>query len=298
MATGAPMVGLLYNPAIPLVLDAIGPRVDFVEVVPDRLWYDNGTGAKGGRFNHSIGAIDALKRYTADRPLLGHGIGLSLPSAMPIDEELLDEVAASHRDLGYRWYSEHLSMFLVPGRSVPNAQAGLGLPVVLDDETFEIVSEKVRALGDALGTRILLENPTIFSEIPEPEMSEPEFFNRLHTETGCGMILDLHNLYANSINLGISAEAYLAALDPAVVGEIHLAGGDKLKGFHTDSHSRPTPEPVWDWARRWAPRFPNLEAITFEYHESYHDRLGIDGVARELDLMRDVAGLVAEARRV
>ena len=291
------MVGLLYNPAIPLVLDAIGSRVDFVEVVPDRLWYDNGAGAKGGRFNHSVGAIEELKRYTADRPVIGHGIGLSLPSAMPIDEELVDEVAASHRDLGYGWYSEHLSMFIVPNRSVPNAQAGLGLPVVLDDETLEIVSEKVLALGAALGTRILLENPTIFSPIPEPEMSEPEFFNRLYARTGCGMILDLHNLYANTINLGISAEEYISALDPRVVGEIHLAGGDMLKGFHTDSHSRPTPDTVWEWARRWAPRFPNLSAITFEYHESYHKRLGISGVARELDLMHELAAQVAEARQ-
>ena len=293
----APMVGLLYNPAIPLVLDAIGSRVDFVEVVPDRLWYDNGAGAKGGRFNHSVGAIDELKRYTRDRPILGHGIGLSLPSAMPIDEELVDEVAASHRELGYGWYSEHLSMFIVPNRSVPNAQAGLGLPVVLDDETLEIVGEKVRALGQALETRILLENPTIFSPIPEQEMSEPEFFNRLYAETGCGMILDLHNLYANTINLGISAEEYLSELDPRVVGEIHLAGGDTLQGFHTDSHSRPTPDTVWEWARRWAPRFPNLAAITFEYHESYHKRLGISGVARELDLMHELAAQVAEARR-
>jgi len=57
-----------------------------------------------------------------------------------------------------------------------------------------------------------------------------------------------------------------------------------------------TPETVWDWARAWAPRFPNLAAITFEYHESYHKRLGISGVARELDLMHDLAAQVAEAR--
>ena len=291
-----PMVGLLYNPAIPMVLDALGAQVDYVEVIPDRLWYDFGSGARE-RFSHSTAAVDELKRYTGDRALLGHGIGLSLPSAMPLDAELLDEVVASHRDLGYRWYSEHLSMFLVPNRSVPNAQAGLGLPVVLDEEMLELVGGKVRQLGDALGTRILLENPTIFSAIPEPDMSEPEFFNRLHARTGCGMLLDLHNLYANSINLGISVEDYLAQLDPEIVVEFHLAGGDALKGFHTDSHSRPTPAAVWAWANEWAPRFPNLEAITFEYHESYHKRLGLSGIAREVDLMQELAGKVADARR-
>jgi uncharacterized protein (UPF0276 family) len=290
------MVGLLYNPAIPAVLDAVGARVDFVEVIPDRLWYDFGIRARE-RFSHASAAIDELKRYTGDRAVIGHGIGLSLPSAIPLDMELLEEVAASHRDLRYQWYSEHLSMFLVPDRSVPNAQAGLGLPVALDNETLELVSGKVKQLSDALGTRILLENPTIFSAIPEPEMSEPAFFNRLHAETGCGMLLDLHNLYANSLNLGISVDDYLAELNPEIVGEIHLAGGDLLKGFHTDSHSRPTPAAVWTWAHEWAPRFPNLAAITFEYHESYHKRLGLAGVAREIDLMHDLAAKVADARR-
>ena len=70
-----------------------------------------------------------------------------------------------------------------------------------------------------------------------------------------------------------------------------------LKGFHTDSHSRPTPDSVWTWAHEWAPRFPNLAAITFEYHESYHKRLGLSGVARELELMHDLASRVADARR-
>jgi uncharacterized protein len=295
MTFDRPMVGLLYNPAIPTVIDTLGSKVDFVEVIPDRLWYDYGVQARD-RFSYATAAIEELKRSADDRPLLGHGIGLSLPSAMPLDTGLLDAVAASHRDLRYQWYSEHLSMFLVPNRSVPNAQAGLGLPVVLDEEMLALVGGKVAQLRDALGTRILLENPTIFSPIPEPDMSEPEFFNRLHAETGCGMVLDLHNLYANERNLGISVEAYLAELNPEVVVEIHLAGGDMLKGFHTDSHSRPTPSTVWSWAHDWAPGFPNLAAVTFEYHESYHKRLGLEGVERELDRMHELASTIAAAR--
>jgi len=296
MAGQRPLVGLLYNPAVPIVLDAIGTAVDFVEVIPDRLWYDFGIGEKD-RFSHATAAIDELRRYTADRAVIGHGIGLSLPSAMPLDEELLGQVVRSHRDLGYRWYSEHLSMFLVPGRSVPNAQAGMGLPVVLDEEMLALVGGKVRRLGEALGLPILLENSTIFSEIPDPDMTEPAFLNRLHAETGCGMLLDLHNLYANTLNLGMSADDYLAELDPEMVVEIHLAGGDWLRSFYTDSHSRPTPDTVWAWAERWAPRFPNLAAITYEYHESYHKRIGLDGIAREVDAMHALADHVAAARQ-
>jgi uncharacterized protein (UPF0276 family) len=139
----APSAGLFYNPAVPAVLEAVGDRVGHVEVIPDRLWYDFGAGSPE-RFAHAPAAIAELRRHCDGRRVIGHGIGLSLPSAMPLDGALLDEVVASHRCLGYEWYSEHLSMFLVPHGSVPNAQAGMGLPVVLDDETFAVVAAKVR----------------------------------------------------------------------------------------------------------------------------------------------------------
>lgn len=287
-----PSVGLLHNPAVPAVIDAIGELVDHLEVIPDRLWYDDGAGATP-RFRHAPAALEILRGCAAGRRVIGHGIGLSLPSAMPLDLVLLDEVAASHRDLGFDWYSEHLSMFLVPDRAVPNAQAGMGLPVVLDDETFAIVAAKVGRLRESLQVPILLENGTIFSEIPDPDLSEPAFFNRLHREAGCGMLLDLHNLYANTRNLGWSAPDYLGELDPEAVVEIHLAGGDWLRSHYTDSHSNRSPADVWAWAHEWAPRFPNLAAITFEYHESYHRRIGIDGVAAELAAMHELADRIA-----
>lgn len=295
MATAKPLVGLLYNPAAPAVLDAAGALVDHVEVIPDRLWYDFGVGARR-RFSHAHAAIAELSRYADRHAVIGHGIGLSLPSAMPLDEALLEEVAASHRHFGYRWYSEHLSMFLAPGGSVPNAQAGMGLPVVHSAELLDILTDKLAQLGAALGATLALENGTIFSAVPDPEMREPEFMNRLHARTGCKMLLDLHNLYANTRNLGWSAEAYLAELNPEIVLEVHIAGGDMLRGHYTDSHSRRTPQEVWDWLAEWGPRFPNLAAITFEYHESYYKRIGLDGVIAELEAMQEAAEGIAAAR--
>jgi uncharacterized protein len=295
MAASKPMVGLLYNPAVPVVLDAAGELVDFVEVIPDRLWYDFGAGTPD-RFSHAHGAIKELRRYAEKHAVIGHGIGLSLPSAMPLDEALLDEVVTSHRCFNYLWYSEHLSMFLTPEGSVPDAQAGMGLPMVHDDETLGIVGHKVQQLQAALDVPILLENGTIFSAIPDPDMTEPEFMNRLFAETGCGMLLDLHNLYANTLNLGWKVEDYLHALNPEIVVEVHLAGGDWLRSHYTDSHSRRTPDPIWEWLATWGPRFPNLAAITFEYHESYHKRIGLDGVIAELETMQSCADAIARAR--
>jgi uncharacterized protein (UPF0276 family) len=280
------MVGLLYNPALPPILEDLGPIIAFLEVIPDRLWYDFGAHSHP-RFQYASAAIDTLLGHGL--PLVGHGIGLSLCSAMPIDIGLVDAVAALHQRLGFLWYSEHLSQFLVPGGSVPNAQAGMGLPIVHDAETLGLLAEKLALLKSRLGCDLLLENGTIFSAIPDDDMTEPAFLNTLFAAGHCGVLLDLHNLYANTRNLGWDADAYIAELDPASVVEIHLAGGDELLGHYTDSHSRPTPDPVWDLAYRWAPRFPNLRALTYEFHESYFPRLGLAGVANELARMDDLA---------
>ena len=292
-----PLVGLLYNPAVPIVLDAIGERVDFVEVVPDRLWHDLGVNARH-RFRRSASAVEEVRRYAQGRPLVGHGVGLSLSSEAPLDERLLDEVSASHRTLRYRWYSEHLERLLMPDRRAPDVHAGIALPVVLDDELLELIGGKVRRLGETLGTRILLENSKVLPTMLDHDMSEPAFFNRLHRQTGCGMLLDLHNLRASTRNLGVSADEYLAELDSDVVVEIHLAGADRSLELPSESASRLMLDEAWQWANTWAPRFYNLAAITYEYRESHHRRHGLGGIGHELELMHDLAAGIGESRAI
>ena len=80
--------------------------------------------------------------------------------------------------------------------------------------------------------------------------------------------------------------------------EIHIAGGDELAGFYTDSHSRVTPREVWDWAYQFGPRFRNLRAIVFEFHELYFERLGLKGIVGELERMHELADALASGRHV
>ena len=91
-------------------------------------------------------------------------------------------------------------MFLVSNGSVPNSQAGLGLPVTYDEESFEIVRRKLTVLKSAFGCDLLLENGAVFTPVPDTEMSEPQFLNRLYSEVNCGTLLDLHNLYVGLLN--------------------------------------------------------------------------------------------------
>jgi uncharacterized protein (UPF0276 family) len=211
--------------------------------------------------------------------------------------EFVAGVAAMSQALGgFTWYSEHLSVFIAPRSSVPNAQAGLGLPLAYDEESYDIVGAKLRVLRDALGCPVALENGAFFTPVPDSDMSEPEFLNRLHRAEGCGTLLDLHNLYVSWRHGGPSPDDYIADLDPDAVWEIHLGGGDDFAGFYMDSHSSLTPPEVWAVATRHAPRFPRLRAITFEFQETYYEAIGRQGILDELRRMHALAARCELAR--
>jgi uncharacterized protein (UPF0276 family) len=141
-----------------------------------------------------------------------------------------------------------------------------------------MVAERVTAIRQIVPVPFLLENNVYFAQIPEQEMTEPEFLNALTAETGCGLLLDLHNLYANARNHGFDGHAFLDQLDLSRVVEIHLAGGNEMDGIYTDSHHGACPEEVWAMLRAVSPRAPNLRAVTFEFDEDYCGELGSAGV--------------------
>ena len=297
-----PRVGLLYNPTTPRVLAYAGGLVEHLSVMPDRLWFDFGSEAPPGRRFHRV--HDAMARVAEDlvgRSFAGHGLGLSLPSAIPLDEEMVAAGAAISRDLGgFAWHAEHLNLFIAPRGSVPNAQAGLGLPVIYDDESFDLMAAKLRVVADAFACRILLENGSFFTPVPDLDYTEPEFLNRLLHAGLSGTLLDLHNLLVSARNGGMDPAAYLDALDLDGVEEVHLAGGDDHEGFYMDSHSTVTPDVVWELAYEYLPRCRNLKAITFEYQESYFDDLGLPTLAAELERIHALAeacGRPAEVAR-
>jgi uncharacterized protein (UPF0276 family) len=119
----------------------------------------------------------------------------------------------------------------------------------------------------------------------------------LYRELGCGTLLNLRTVYLNWRNGGPEPLQYLAELDPAAVHEIHLAGGE-LAGPYADLSSQRTPPEVWSWAFEFVPRFKNLRAITFEFHESSFDRLGITAIVNELKCMHLLAHLVIRPKEV
>lgn len=278
-------VGLLCNPSLYRFMETELDSVDFVAIMPDVFRTDRGPGANP-RFLPLDTIPHVLDRFAARRPVIAHSIGLSIGTAAFFDTEYVAEIACWQARYGFPWHSEHLSFFRLPGADGSDRHTALAMPVPYDREVLRLIAERVMAIRQTVPVPFLLENNVYFMAIPEQEMTEPEFLNALTAETGCGLLLDLHNLYANARNHGFDGNAFLGQLDLSRVVEIHMAGGNEMDGIYTDSHYGPCPEEVWAMLRAVAPRAPNLRAITFEFDDDYYDELGAAGVRAALDRAR------------
>ncbi len=186
--------------------------------------------------------LDAVRR---DYSVSLHGTGLSLGSAEGLDPAHLARVQKLVERIEPGLVSEHLSFSVAAG----NYLADL-LPLPMTEEALEIVCRNVAQVQDHLKRRILVENPSTYLQFRYSTIPEWEFLARVARRTGCGILCDVNNIYVSACNHGWRASAYLAALPPDAVGEIHLAGHtvrsiDETRTLRIDDHgSRVSPE-VW-----------------------------------------------------
>jgi uncharacterized protein (UPF0276 family) len=264
--------------------------LDYLALIPDRSWVDHGPGS-AARFEELPEVYRILREVSRTLPVAMHCIGMSICSADVFDEEYLSRLAEWRVRHSCVWTSEHLSF----SRSWAGheSNAAVALPVPCDREMLDLLIPRVRMAQEVLGCPFLLENSVYYYTFPEQEMTEVEFLNQLTQETGCHLLLDLHNLHTNAINHKFDARAFLSALDLTRVLEIHVAGGSSLMDFRIDSHNGPTPEDVWQLLELVAPRATSLKGVTFEFHESSWPQLRDDGVLGQLARAR---GILADAR--
>jgi len=167
---------------------------------------------------HGVAARQ-LEKLRDSYPLSIHGVGLSLGSARGIDRAHLERL----KDVCVRFQpamvSEHLSWSIGNGVYLNDL-----LPVPHDEEALRIVAANIARTQDALKRPILVENLATYVGFARSSMAEPEFLAELVKRTGCGLLLDVNNVFVSAHNIGFSAKAYIAALPGAAIGEIHLAG--------------------------------------------------------------------------
>ena len=277
-------VGLLYNPVLPDFVLGEPDKFDYLEFIPDREWEDKGVAAasRHGMFETSRAFF---ARVREQKPLVCHSIGLSIGSAGIFDTGHIAQIARVHAEFNIAWHSDHLSFARVP-LTDHEMHTALSLPVAYDEEMLAMITERVHHVRSVVPRPFLLENNVYYVDQPEQEMTEPAFLNRLSHESGCGILLDLHNVYVNAINHHFAPETFLRDLDFDRVVELHIAGGDMLLDFYTDAHSGPVAQPVWDLVEQTLRAAPGIRGVTFEFHESSYPMLKHEGIRAELDKAR------------
>ena len=221
--------------------------------------------------------------------MVGHSVGLSIGSADPLDTGHVEQMAKWQARYAMPWHSDHLSFIRLPGVDAhTELSAAMALAVPYDREVLEMIAERVEYVQGRIPVPFLLENNVYYVDLPEQEMTEPEFLNALAHRTGCGLLLDVHNVVVNATNHGFDARELIHAIDLTHVVELHVAGGSELAGLYTDSHAGPVAETVWELLPGVVERCPNLCGITFEFHEGWYDTMGAAGVLREVRTARGV----------
>lgn len=289
-------VGVLYNGSLSKFFRSHPSAVDYVSVIPERFWRDRGQGTTP-RFIDLPQDLAALELLTDQYPAVAHGIGLSIASASSFDVPHLRQLARWHRRFGFRWISEHLGAMRIQTEASADHHAGLAIPLPWDEELLTMLCERLAIAQDILGCQLLLENGVVHTPVPDPDMSEVQFLNELCARSGCALLLDLHNLYVNAVNLGLDATAFIDALDCRNVREFHVAGGNRLYGVYLDSHAGACPSEVWRLLAHALPRCEHVEGITFEFHESYYSSLQDEGVLGELGRARSAWNSRHEAQQ-
>lgn len=257
-------VGVMYNPALPEFLRTDLDTIDFLEITSDMFWTDHGIGARRPRFEELETWVDVLESTIQRRPVIAHNIGLSIGNAGYFDLEYIGHLAEWQRRYRFPWQSDHLSFAEVTAADGTEHHAGVAVPLPYDHDVLEMLVERVDRFQQIVAAPFILENSVYFVTFRDQEMSEPQFLNALTQRTGCGVLLDVHNLYANARNHGFDAKGFLEELDLSTVVETHVAGGTEFAGMYTDSHSGPCPEPVWELLEHLIPRAPNLRAAVCE----------------------------------
>jgi uncharacterized protein (UPF0276 family) len=216
------------------------PRVDWFEAISENFM------DSGGRPRSVLESV--RRRY----PVALHGVSLSIGSTDPLDRAYLTRLKTLADRIDPVLVTDHLCWTGVEGANLHDL-----LPLPFTREALAHVVDRVQQVQDLLGRRILLENVSSYLTYQHSEMPEWEFTAQVARRAGCGLLLDLNNIFVNAYNHQFDPLDYLAGIPGELVGQVHLAGHTPMDGYLFDTHSREVISPVWDLYRealhRWGP---------------------------------------------
>jgi hypothetical protein len=202
-------------------------NVGFYEVAPEN-WM-----TIGGKFGKQFRAMTERFNFVC------HGLSLSIGSSDPLDEQFVRDLKTFMREHGIKFYSEHLSYCSHGGHLYDL------MPMPFTEDAVEHVAARIRRVQDILEQRMAIENISYYAA-PGQEMAEIDFFNAVVTEADCDVLIDINNIYVNSVNHGYDAESFLRAMPAERIAYAHIAGHYvEAEDFLVDTHGAPVIDPVW-----------------------------------------------------
>ena len=204
------------------------PPIPWLEVHSENYFVDGGP------------ALASLVRVRNDYPVSLHGVGMSLGSVDPLDPSHLAKLRRLIDRIQPAAVSEHLCWSSAGGRHFNDL-----LPLPYTDEALAHVCARVDAVQEAIGRSLMVENISAYVAFDDDTMTEAEFVAAVARTTGCQLLLDVNNVFVNASNHGFDADAFIGAMPPENVAEIHLAGFDASGPCLIDTHGTPVAAEVW-----------------------------------------------------
>ncbi|MEA3062859.1 MAG: uncharacterized protein QOJ94_2640 [Sphingomonadales bacterium] len=211
---------------------ASGWGVDWFEVISENHIGNEGYG------------MAVLERVRAERPVVMHGVSLSIGSSDPLDEAYLDGLAALAERIEPAWISDHLCWTGIAGLNTHDL-----LPLPLTEASLAHVIDRIRRVQDRLGRPLVVENPSSYLQFRSDQMPEWEYIARMAEAADCGLLLDVNNVWVSSVNHGFDPVAYIEAIPCRRVVQVHVAGPTDCGTHFMDTHDSPVRDEVWELYR-------------------------------------------------
>jgi uncharacterized protein (UPF0276 family) len=261
----------------PLRLTGVGLRpphyTDFLEAKPAVAWVEVHS---ENYLQSSSNALNNLENIRKNYPVSLHGVGLSLGSADELNWQYLHKLKELITRLDPCLISDHLSWASINGQYLHDL-----LPLPYTEETLTHLVTRIKQVQDYLQRQLLIENISSYVSFSESTIPECEFINEVATLAGCGILLDVNNVYVSACNLGFDASDYISKMNASLVQEIHLAGFtvSPIDGndILIDSHSRAVVPAVWELYREtikllgckptiveWDDNIPSIDTLFLE----------------------------------
>ncbi len=208
------------------------PAVDWFEILSENYMHT------GGR------PVHVLDEIAAHYPIAMHGVSMNIGSTDPIDRDYLRELKALQQRCRARRISDHLCWTGVDGKNLHDL-----LPLPYTEAALRHITKRVHQVQDLLEQPLVLENPSTYVTFARQDMDEPTFLRELAAATGCGLLLDVNNVFVCASNHDFDAEAYLRAVPWDHVVYFHLAGHTTHATHRIDTHDRAVCKEVWQLYR-------------------------------------------------